>query len=389
MTPSASDISTPNGRPRRRVVHLSTVHPATDARILYREALALSELGYRVTVVGVRDGDLAVGGVAVRGLKAPRGRVRRILTSWWRALGLVARLRADLYHFHDFELLPAALLAKALYGKSVVYDAHEDVTLVMIKDWLPRWLRGPITRCVRMVDSFCARRMDGVVVPTRLLEERYRRLARRVATFVNYPAPQFVAWRDAAWRPWAERRNEVVHLGTLSMRRLKTVVEIAAAFLRRMPGWTWTLLGMHPEMVEWFDANCPGDVRDRLSGLGQVPHDQIADRLCRARIGINYHPLDYAQIQVAIPVKVFEYLACGLPVATTRVPLLVELVEGCPAVALQDEGPESYLEGLVRLASRGDLADLSAEARRYSDERFNCRREARRLAEMYEQILAE
>lgn len=376
----------PPVRPRR-AVHVSTVHSALDARIFYREAAALRDHGYQVTVVGVHPETGVIDGIAVQGLPAVRGRLGRMVRSWWRGLKAVRTHPADIYHFHDPELMPAVVLARWFWGKRVVYDAHEDVALIMLKDWIPRWLRRPLTWALGAADAFVARRADAVVVPTRLLHEKYARVARRVLTFINYPAPEFLAHRDAAWQPADARRREVVHLGTLSLHRLETVVGVARRFLARHEDWSWTLLGAHAYAEEWFRANVPDDLGGRLRVIGKVPHTEVPARLAAARLGINYHSLASRQIQVAIPLKVFEYLACGLPVVSTRVPLLAELVEDCPAVAFADEAPDAYLAAVEAMAARSDFATLSGEARRFSDERFNCRVEGDKLAAMYEDIL--
>ncbi|KKL97669.1 hypothetical protein LCGC14_1832160 [marine sediment metagenome] len=181
--------------------------------------------------------------------------------------------------------------------------------------------------------------------------------------------------------------DEVVHVGTLRQSRLEFLVNVAERFLKDRPGWSWSFMGLHEPLLAWFQQNVAGRTGGRLVGVGMVPHAEIAGRLCRAKIGVNYHTLESRQIQVAIPLKVFEYLACGLAVVTTRVPMLVELVTDCPAVALAGEDADSYLAALDGLARRDDLARLAEEARRFSDERFNCRAEGVRLAAMYEDIL--
>jgi len=369
-----------------RVAHITTCHPADDARILYREAAGLRELGFDVTVHGPYPRSAIVAGVPIRPIHKP-GRVWRILSATWRALRAARASGAGLLHFHDPELLPAAIISKMILRKHVVFDAHEDVSLFLLKDWIPKWLRGPVSAMMSGLDHFCARRLDGVVTPTRLLEDRYKGVAPRTCTFVNLPAPEFLRQRDQVWRPFEGRRNEVIHLGTLSVSRLQFLLEVADKFLRAHPDWSWTLVGMHDYVLEWFERNVTGQIRQRLHAVGKIPHMDVAERLCRAKIGINYHTLDSRQIQVAIPLKVFEYLACGLAVVTTKVPLLVELVQDCPAVVLSGESLAEYAATLESLASSERLQEHSHTARRFSEERFNCQAEARRLAALYQDIL--
>ena len=372
---------------RVRVAHITTGHSADDARILYREAAGLRELGFDVTVHGSYPRSAIVAGVPVRPIHKPASMAWRLLSATWRGVQAARNSGAGLVHFHDPELLLAAVLSKMLLRKRVVFDAHEDVSLLLLKDWIPRPLRKPMAAIVSWIDRFCTRRVDGVVTPTRLLEDRYKGVAPRTRTFVNYPASAFLRERDQAWAPFPQRRNEIVHLGTLRLSRLQFLMDVAGQFLRRHPDWSWTFVGMHPPVLRAFEEGVPAELRDRLRGLGKIPHIQVAELLCRAKIGVNYHTLDSRQIQVAIPLKVFEYLACGLAVVTTCVPLLVELVQDCPAVVLSGESLAEYAATLESLASSERLREHSHTARRFSDERFNCQAEARRLAALYQDIL--
>ena len=368
-----------------RIAHISTVHSALDARIFYREARSLQDLGCEVTVFGVHPHHASVLGIPIRAMRS-LPRARRLATSWYRGLRVVRSHPADVYHFHDPELLPAAVLAHVLLRRRVVFDAHEDIGLVMVKHWLPRWLKRPVTFVFGLADTVLARRVDGVVVPTRLLAEKYRRLSAHVVTFMNYPAPDFLDERDAAWQPYRDRRKEIVHVGTLSKRRLVDLVAIAREFLEAHQDWSWALIGMHQYALGWFDEIVRGPVRERLVAVGKVSQAEVARRLCGVRIGVNYHPLGSRHLDVAIPTKVFEYLACGLPVVTTRVPLLVEAVRHCAAVILTDEATESYLAAVTRLAGRVDSDAMSGAARRFSEEHFDCRTEARKLSGLYAEI---
>ena len=111
-----------------RVLQLSTVHPWDDNRICRKICGSLAEAGYDVVLMARSPNSNAStppDGVAIDVLPNTKGRIRRGLSSLgiWRR---VRRLRPDIVHFHDPELIPAALILKLL-GFRVIYDVHEHV----------------------------------------------------------------------------------------------------------------------------------------------------------------------------------------------------------------------------------------------------------------------
>lgn len=377
----------PHKKVMTTIAHISTVHPALDGRVFYREALSLKRLGYDVVVWGVGEKDQIVDGIEVRSLPAVHSRGKRFATSWYRALKIIKDTRADIFHLHDPELLPAALLAKNLFKKHVVFDVHEDVSLILHKDWLPAWSRGIVTRTVDYLDRHLAARVDAIVVATTRLRNRYQAFAQRCETFQNFPAEDLLRERDKAWVQPSQRTNEVVHLGTLSMPRLQVLLQLAKEFLNRNRDWSWRFIGLHPPQLERYSQLVSDDYGGRLRALGKIPHLEVAKALCTARAAINFHELSSQHIQVAIPVKVFEYLACGLPTVTTRVPLLVELVGDCSAVVFAEDQASDLLRELEALVTSHDLDHRSQIARQFVDSHFNCQPEAKRLAAVYTDIL--
>jgi hypothetical protein len=299
------------------------------------------------------------------------------------------KIQADIYHFHDPELLPAALIAKLAWNKHVVFDAHEDVGLIMLKDWLPSWLRPLVHFATSFMDKILTPRMDAVVTPTRLLYDKYKHIAQRTGLFRNFPAPEFSAAVQVAWNPSDQRDDLVVHLGTLSAHRLSFLLKVAIHHLEKHPSWRWTFIGLRDDQLIWMRQRIPSGLTPRIQILGAVPHLEVAALCCRASIGVNFHPLSSQSIQRAIPLKVFEYLSCGLCVLTTKVPLLMELVQDCPAVFSVDENTESLLDGLDRLVSMPDRQGLCDVARHFAKERFNCETEASTLSNLYQQIMVQ
>ena len=109
-----------------RIVHLSTLHAARDVRIFHKECRTLSAAGYEVHLVVRKPPDETQEGVRFHAIESPdEGRVRRMAARLRGAYRLARGLRADLYHFHDPELIPIGLLLKR-HSARVIYDVHED-----------------------------------------------------------------------------------------------------------------------------------------------------------------------------------------------------------------------------------------------------------------------
>ena len=109
-----------------KVCILTTVHPPFDTRIFHKQAKTLVQAGYDVTLIAQHGRDEVVDRVRIIALPKSRNRFTRIFGLTWRVFRLALRQQADVYHFHDPELLPAGLLLKLFTGKRVIYDVHED-----------------------------------------------------------------------------------------------------------------------------------------------------------------------------------------------------------------------------------------------------------------------
>src|SRR6476469_5707469 len=130
---------------RVHVVQLTSVHFADDLRII-KECRSLAGAGYQVTLIAPHPSDEITGGVQIRGVPVVEGRLRRMTLTVWRTYREAVRQRADIYHFHDPELIPVGLLLKAR-GKKVVYDAHEAYPQkILCKSWIPIKLRPVVSR---------------------------------------------------------------------------------------------------------------------------------------------------------------------------------------------------------------------------------------------------
>lgn len=108
----------------RRVVHVTTAHRADDVRIFERECRSLAEAGYEVFLAacGTIPTDSSVTLVPLRSVGG--NRLRRFVHGPRTASALARVFDADVWHFHDPELLPVAI-RMARRSKTVIWDAHD------------------------------------------------------------------------------------------------------------------------------------------------------------------------------------------------------------------------------------------------------------------------
>ena len=150
------------------ICHITSAHPAEDIRIFIKECSSLAAAGHRVTLVAAGDGkDYTKNGVQIVFVpKSTGGRIKRMYETVNRVYKKALSVNADVYHFHDPELLRVALKLKK-NGSRVIYDAHEHVPgQIMAKYWIPSALRGIISKSFEWFENRESRRLNSVITAT-------------------------------------------------------------------------------------------------------------------------------------------------------------------------------------------------------------------------------
>lgn len=373
---------------RASVCVVTTVHPPFDPRVFERCAVSLARAGYEVTLVAPHDRAEERDGVRIIAIRRSRSRFVRAFRGGWQAFRLAGRTRADLYHFHDPEFMPFALLLRWITRKPVIYDVHEDYPQHMLTKFrLPTILRCAVSWGMSVMERVCARRLPCVITATPALTERFVQMgARRAETILNLPSSGFL---DGTADDRLPAPVDVIHVGSLSAARLAFLLAVASEVGRRRAQTGWRIVG--------FDDRFLGRAREmvREGGLvesvelvGKVSHEEVGRHLRVAKVGVNHHPAE-RRFQVAIPVKVLEYMAAGLPVISSEMPLLRELA-GDEAIVYVDPGDRAAFVGAVLdVLSDPELsARLGKAARRLSRERLNWAREEPKLLRIYKDLLS-
>lgn len=362
----------------RKVAHLTSVHRRTDTRIFLKQCRTLAEFGYEVTMVVADDaGDASVDGVAIADVGRRPGRLNRMLHTTRRVLEKAVALDADIYHLHDPELIPAGLKLKRM-GKTVIFDSHEDVARQLLaKPYLGTLSRQGLSAAFSLFERYACARFDGIVTATPFIRDKFLRINPSTVDVNNYPLP---AEFDAS-APWADKAPEVCYVGGIeAMRGIRELIRACA--LLRSPAQL-SLAGT------FSDAALEGEVRtypgwERVIAHGQLDRAGVGRVMARAVAGlVTLHPApNYLE---ALPVKMFEYMASGIPVIASRFPLFRGIVEGGRCGLCVDPHDPVEIAGAIDylVANPAIARTMGANGRRAVLEKYNWAAQAVKLTDFY------
>ena len=109
-----------------KVCHLSSHHSPSSVRIFKKQCVSLAKVGYSVTYIVPGNGESIKDGVKLEYIKQRKGIIARILIKPYFVYKKAKSIKADIYHFHDPELMLFGFLLKFM-GRKVIYDIHEDL----------------------------------------------------------------------------------------------------------------------------------------------------------------------------------------------------------------------------------------------------------------------
>jgi glycosyltransferase involved in cell wall biosynthesis len=295
------------------------------------------------------------------------------------------RQKADIYHIHDPEMMPFLWAIKWLTGKPVVADIHEYFPeVILARQWLPMSLRRLASTLIAMMEKVNSRLVDAVVVVTNSMIPLFPE-SRKCIAVRNFPSITFGDMTSS--EPEPGRDYDLVHLGSLSPPRLAFMVELTEELLRRGYNYTWLLLGVSPETQEWLEHNSSTEVRSYFHCLDHVPHEEVPRYLRRCKVGINYHPYE-ARFMVSIPLKIFEYLCCGLPFVSSALPHVAEfLKEADGGLLVEENSVATFADGIITLRENLDWArEKAAAGYRAILREFSWEKEAEKLIGLYRNL---
>lgn len=367
------------------IVHLTSVHIPTDTRIFQKELKTLKASGFKVTLIAPGTDDQIIDGIPVLHIPVYQNRLIRFIMGPLKAYRRARKLNADLYHFHDPELVTAGLALK-IAGKRVIYDVHEDMPRQLYdKDYLPGWIIKPLSYILEKFELFAAGRFDGIVTVTPTINRRFS--ADKAVLVQNFPILNH--YLEIKTDNYLTRPNMVIFMGVIQdIRGITEVTKAMATIGGDFPGVEFRLIGkIVPDSYKQLLSQMEG--WKYVNSIGWLSQQEVNTHLEQARIGVvTYHP--YPNHIEAQPNKLFEYMAAGLPVIASDFPLWRNVVDTCKCGLLVDPESVSDVEKAVSflLANPAEAEAMGKRGRQAVIDHFNWDSEAEHLKNLYKKVLA-
>lgn len=363
------------------ICHVTTAHPCDDPRIYRRECVSLASLpNYRVLYAA--SGNLESEIISFHNLgKIPRNRFMRFLRSLLVPWRIFIREKVDVWHIHDLELIPFALVL-VLLGKKVIWDSHENYHQQFdlknsYREYIPKQFQKPIKSFVYWLLNRINKASAGIVCATEDISVKYD--SRKTIVVGN----ETLISQFANCQPSFDNK---IALFTGNMSEQQCFQKIVLA-VKDVSNLSLKVAGRKNEAELNFAANNLGN---RFEYIGWLSSEELVRVCSQVSFGfVTYE--DSPVFATNRSNKFFEFSAAGLPILATPTGANLELLKqskgGIAASDFSVEGIKLAILELVHDRKNWEL--MSENSRTWANMNGDWKASEQRLFKLYKDILGE
>ncbi len=307
-----------------------------------RTASALAEAGFAVSLIDVDSEapshEKHIPGIYLDHIIMPNWFTSRRFQPWFFLVAIrvfilsivrLFRSQADIYHAHDLTALPASYIVAKLRHKPLIfetYELHLPVPETGIAFWRP--LGGLLMRLLAVILPRC----QGIIAASPLYAQEFskRYHLSEVVTLRNILAYRAVEKSDRLrqYLGLSPKARIALYQGSIQCDRGLELLVQAASYLE--PDTVIVMMGPSygTTQAELEALIVSEGVAERVKIIPPVSYEELLEWTASADIGLTIFPLDYSlSILMTQPNKLFEYLMAGVPVLSSQLPAIVEVIK--------------------------------------------------------------
>lgn len=369
------------------ICHITTIHLAKDTRIFYKECKSLAKNGYNVKLVVVNSDNFVEDGVEVIGVKCSyTNRLQRILKAPFIAYKRAAKIKASIYHFHDPEFIPYAILLK-LKGKKVIFDIHENISKqIKLKQWLP--FRNLFSKLYSVVD-FLTAKIFYLILAEKSYTEIYDKYTKNFTVILNMPERNLLNKFVNTNR--LDLQNNLFYIGRVSKERgIFQLLKTLNLLQQRNVNFFFHCVGPIDALTNDAIKNDINykKIASKIKFYGALDINEGIKLSSNCKIGLSVlEPVE--NYLDSYSTKIFEYMNIGLPVIASKFPLWQEVIEENECgLCVDPENPDEIAAAIEQILSNPELAAKMGEnGIKAIKEKYNWAQEEKKLLGVYKSII--
>lgn len=327
---------------KRRIVLASILKPVDDTRMSEKLAASLAKTEeYEVYVIGYPSRTETPADTIIRTPLKPFTRISigRVLAPL-AVLKNCIEVKPELLIVNTHELLMVSIVNRILFGSRIVYDIQENYARNILHTTAFAWpLRPLLAGWVRLKEMLLTPLFHGVLLAEKCYENELPFVRSKNMVLEN----KAVVPTNFNRQPPADKIR-LVFTGTLAESTgVFQAINLAQKLHPLNPKVELEIIGycVVPATLQKIKSAIAGCAFIKLTGGDQlVPHPEILEAIRTASFGIICYP-PAPHIRGKVPTKLYEYLACQLPILLQPEPAWAELCEPHhAAIAVDFDSPD-------------------------------------------------
>lgn len=330
---------------------ITTFHKTDDVRIFKKELTSLKNAGYDIDIVApgkwYKARYLHPLTVVTVGVKAFRG-------------------NADVYHTHELGSLAIGIILKLINpNKVLIYDAHECQPSLMAYSIFGR-IEKTAFKLLDLSERMMFKHVDKLIVVSESLKDHYSKYHNDITIIPNYPILNTDIVMDDC------KDNTVVYTGNVGRKRGSLELKEAATKLNNCK---IKIVGSFAE------REC-----DNIEVVAHVPYEEVFDHIKVSNAGLILFKPTHFNNAIGLPNKLFEYMACGIPVISSELPEIKRIIATSDCgVLVNPNDPNDIADKINYLIDNPDIAEqLGRNGYNAVMQKYNWGNAEKKLFEIYE-----